>query len=58
MGGRVMSLAVIDAREWQNRFDLETGQPEKTMRPWWRWRLGFFPGTLIPGMWMNGQTSG
>ncbi len=44
-----MSLAVIDAREWQNRFDLETGQPEKTMRPWWRWRLGFFPGTLIPG---------
>jgi hypothetical protein len=24
-----MSLAVIDAREWQNRFDLETGQPRK-----------------------------
>jgi hypothetical protein len=28
-----MSLAVIDAREWQNRFDLETGQPRKSDTP-------------------------
>jgi hypothetical protein len=33
MGGGVMSLAVIDAREWQNRFDLETGQPLKSDAP-------------------------
>ncbi len=28
-----MSLAIIDAREWQNRFDLETGQPLDDSHP-------------------------
>ncbi|MEE4363214.1 MAG: hypothetical protein V2J08_04735 [Desulfotignum sp.] len=28
-----MSLAIIDAREWQNTFDLETGQPQTSESP-------------------------
>lgn len=28
-----MSLAMIDARQWQNRFDLETGQPADVNHP-------------------------